>query len=671
MPQPFGHLGWRQARSTEDLPRHPAVVKESEEAARVESSLVARLTYVIIGLYALTFAVVSIIQHDSFHTHAFDLGNMDQAVWNTLQGQPFHFTNWEVANTRLAAHVEPILLLIAQFYRIYSSPKTLLVLQSIVISLGALPAFWLARDRLNHNLAGITFASAYLLFPALQAANLADFHAVSFSSSFLLFAFYFISRHRYLPFFLFATLAMSTKEQVPASVAMMGLYILVVQGKRPWGLLTMGVSLAWLVAAFGIVLPYFNPVGGSPYMSRYQELGQGPLEMLQTLISKPQDFWLTLTQPAKINYLNGLMLPVLYLPLLSPLTLVFILPDLLMNMLSNFPAMYSGHAHYAAVLVPYLVISATYGMGYTIALLRRLSSRLALGVLYLLCLGVLASSVRSYFQEVFLPLSDHPPLVSEHHKLAKDLIALIPPDAAVSSSSTLNPHVSQRQWLYLFPELKNADYVFLDVTSSPHPIDVPNLWWRVSKLLETQQWGVEAAQDGYLLLRKGAPSQKIPEKFYSFTKGQTREIQHPVDVAFGNSLRLIGFSLQPKGELHGPDPYAILDLYFQPLHPLDLDLAIHLFLLDADGHTIARFVDYPTTVWLPTSHWQPDQVIKVQAMRVPLGTLPCGDVFLGVSKSREARDTDQRLNPILGSQSKNLTLSSDQTLVRLTHLQRK
>jgi len=95
---------------------------------------------------ALAFAILvgyhAIFRHLEFHTDAFDLGNMDQAVWNTLHGHPFRFTNRGNDDfgppTRLSIHVEPILLLLSLLYLIHSGPVTLLATQTIALALGAI-----------------------------------------------------------------------------------------------------------------------------------------------------------------------------------------------------------------------------------------------------------------------------------------------------------------------------------------------------------------------------------------------------------------------------------------------------------------------------------------------------------------------------------------------------
>ena len=661
MPEPFGHIGWRQARER-------ARLELAALMALDRSAWVVWLTYLAICLYALTFAVLSVLEHDSFDTHAFDLGNMDQAIWNTAHGRWLRFTNWEGGNTRLAAHVEPILFLIAPLYHLFSSPKTLLILQSVVISFGALPAFWLAKDLLKNEFAAVSFSVAYLLAPALETANLWDFHAVSLSSSFLLFAFYFIHKRRYIFFFIFALLAMGTKEQVPLSVMMMGLYILLVQRNVKWGGFTAGFALLWVIIALGVIIPHFNPTKASPYLSRYDALGASPGEIIATFFSNPKSVLSSFAEPAKVEYVKSLFMPVLYLPLLSPLTLVFALPDLALNLLSNFPAMYSGGYHYGSVIVPFLIISAIKGTHFVAQGAQRLSPKLSTGLVYVLASLVLLSTLRSYVVSVFLPLADHPPVVSPHDELAGRFIEMIPARAGVSASSTLNPHISQRERLYLFPDIRDADYIFLDVTANPHPIDVPSLEWRVRELLQGGEWGVVAAKDGYLLLKKGASERELPEEFYTFAKTKDLDIRNRADVLFGDSLRLVGYNIRPSGKLHGRDPYASISLFLRPELPLEHDYTIALFLVSDAGQVIKIHASNPTTTWYPTSDWEEGETVRVDLERVPLEGLSRAEIQVGVIEGSDPKDASARLTPVLSKKGSTLELRSNGTLVKLAEL---
>ena len=73
--------------------------------------------------------------------------------------------------SRLGAHVDPILGLFAPLWWIWPSPAILLVVQAIVVSSAAIPAYLLARRWLDDELLAVAFAAVTLLFPAIQWAT--------------------------------------------------------------------------------------------------------------------------------------------------------------------------------------------------------------------------------------------------------------------------------------------------------------------------------------------------------------------------------------------------------------------------------------------------------------------------------------------------------------------
>ena len=130
---------------------------------RNRSPAIAGLVYGIALLYIFFFSWLSIQRHRTLQSNAMDLGYTDQVVWNTLHGRPLQFSTYENApidlpleqfkrtDVLLAYHVELLLVPISLLYLLYDSPVTLLVLQAVVVGLGALPAFWLARDHLQSD----------------------------------------------------------------------------------------------------------------------------------------------------------------------------------------------------------------------------------------------------------------------------------------------------------------------------------------------------------------------------------------------------------------------------------------------------------------------------------------------------------------------------------------
>ena len=132
-----------------------------------------------IAAYAALFVFAAVIHYVEFQTGRIDLGNMVQAIWNTLHGHFLESTTLQGRQvSRLGAHVDPFLLLFVPLFWISSNPLILPVVQALAVASGALPVFWLARKHLGSSRAGAHFAFAYLLYPATQ------FNAFTTQSSF-------------------------------------------------------------------------------------------------------------------------------------------------------------------------------------------------------------------------------------------------------------------------------------------------------------------------------------------------------------------------------------------------------------------------------------------------------------------------------------------------------
>ncbi len=605
-----------------------------------------RLTAAVVGaailLYVLTFSYLTVLKHEAFETTAFDLGNMDQAVWNSLRGRLLPFTNWGEEGTRLAYHVDPILILISPLYLLYSGPRTLLVFQTVVIALGAWPIYLLAHERLDDSRAAAVFPLAYLLFPALEAANMFDFHPTTLVAGLFPFTFYFLTKRRYALFFLFAVLVMSCKEEMPLLVVMLGLYALL--GQRNWrvGAAAIALGVVWFVLAVGVIIPHFNPEGHSPYLGAYSHLGQGPVGIIKSVITNPVAVVATVLTREKLIYLRDLFLPVGFLSLLGPQVLFMALPSLGIILLSSDPQVFTLEKfHYAAPLVPVVVISAAYGTAF---LSERLGDRLSMRRVrwvYLISGLVLLSSLLYHRARGFTPLGGNfsLPEVTDHGRVANELIALVPQDAVVSAQSRLNPHLSQRERIYLFPRVDDAEYVFFDVTADSWPIH-PNDQWRLFESLVTEEgFGVLAAKDGYVLLRRGSPGGgTLPDEFYSFARREEPEIEYPALIEFGDTLRFLGFDLSRE------DGMTSLSLYWQVVGSLDRDYRVYPFFYDDRGATIEDTSLRPmtTAIWYPTSLWKPGETVCMQTLPWDVGS--DFHIGLGVVDGDDWTAQEQRLS---------------------------
>ncbi|RPJ57737.1 MAG: DUF2079 domain-containing protein, partial [Dehalococcoidia bacterium] len=360
-------------------------------SSRLSPPVSRLLCFLLIFAFAVFFSALAVQQHRAFQTNGLDLGNVDQALWNTAQGRFLQFTLMTPVQSRLALHVEPILLLFVPLYWLnLGGPETLLIIQAVVVALGAWPLYQLAIFNFqfsifNYQLPNsnpyfvahptpsllsflpsllcLVFPLAYLLLPTLQSAVLFDFHAVTLAPTFLLFAFWMLERKKDALFIIFSLLALACKEDMPLVVAMMGLYTGLAHHRWRLAGLTISLSAAWFAIAFMVIQPRFA-AEGNIQLDRYAWLGHSPLEMLQTLITQPglvfNHLWYQADLP---GYLFALFFPTAFLSLLNPLTLLPMLPTLAVNLLSDNPFTWRlEDFHYGAPLAPFLIISTIYGI---------------------------------------------------------------------------------------------------------------------------------------------------------------------------------------------------------------------------------------------------------------------------------------------------------------------
>jgi len=532
--------------------------------------LAVSLVAVLAIIFATYFIYFLTAKQDAFLTNAEDLGIMDQALWNTLHGHLLHQTICNVVSdtncagfqglSRFALHFEPILFPLYLLYLIWPDPKTLLIVQTLVVASGAFPAFWLVRLRLHNEWAGVAIALLYLLYPAQQNALNFDFHAVTFTSALLLFTLYFMYTRRTALLFLFALLSMACKEEIPLLVACFGLWSMLFQHRWRSGFILVILALSWISLSL-YIFHLYSPTGNALLLSRYTYLGNNPLQMVSTILRHPLSlFNKHIWEPKHLAYLTTLLVPSGYLPVLAPWVLILALPTVLLNLFSTDPGMYSGLFQYNAEIVPVLIFATIEALVLILWVGRwcychvRIQSFRAqfphpqgtreghpyhgptslhggkasgvhgrgtprgypaaerygkVGLLLALLIYILFSVISQDVAHSEMPFAQHFhwPRPTAHTELAQHFMAMIPPTASVSAQTRFVPHLSQRVSIYLFPyEDDQAQYILLDITSDSYPYTSIQAYnHEVRKVLRSGQYGIVAAENGYLLLERGLP----------------------------------------------------------------------------------------------------------------------------------------------------------------------
>jgi uncharacterized membrane protein len=470
---------------------------------------------IIIIVYTAFFAAYSLQKHAAFQTAGFDLGIWDQKVWNILHGRPFIITTQGSVEISLGDHVDPIIgLLLAPLYSLYSAPQTLIIVQVLLVSLGALPIYWLAQSKLRSELAGLIFAVVYLLFPALEGAITFDFHGLTVVAPLLTYALWAMNQRYYRLFLVMAILAMVCQEDVPLLTLMMGLYIVGIQQNWRVGSVTVAGSLLWFALANFLIIPTFSLGGDNIHLYRYEALGDDFSQVIITVLTRPDLVVQQVFAGEKRFYWIRLTVPTAFTALLDPFILLLALPSLLINTLSTYPPTYQLDLyHSSSAIVPFVTVASINGLARLIKFaepkFQHVSpSFLRNALLVMVLLGTLAYQVQ--FGHTPMGRYFEWPTVTEHHYKAEAMLAQIPPQAAVAAQNNLVPRLSQRQWIFILPKLshrdKQADYIALDMRGSLNPYHfIEEYCAQISEFLASPDYGLIFADDGLLLFERNAP----------------------------------------------------------------------------------------------------------------------------------------------------------------------
>jgi uncharacterized membrane protein len=471
---------------------HGAVPVEarSTTVVRVRDGL---FVYAFAVLYGAIYFAAASAMYLYYLAPRYDLGNMVQVVWATAHGHVLRMSDASGADiSRLGAHADPFLVLLTPLWWVWSSPLVLFAAQAFAVASGAVPVYWLSRKHLKDKRFAAAFSVAYLLYIPTQC-NAFDFygvHAVSFAIPFILFAVWFLDNGRLVAFAGFALLAASTKEEIGAAVAGLGIWYALRRGERRVGACVFAAGAGISLFNFLVVIPHFAVGGKSPFTARYAAVGGTPGGMVQTAFTHPSAYVDQLATWHNLLFLVLMLAPFLGLWAFEPLMLVGAVPDLAVNLLSSHSSQSTIFGHYTAGITPFVVAASILGAA-KVKRRRFVGPALIGGASMLMVGGPL----------LYATLLDDPG-VGRQVDAMRQAKQLIPPNASVSASRSLGGDVSTRRTVMLFPQVGGAQWVLV---GPPTEFDQSRAFQlRLAQLESSRQWTKTFDRSGVELFRRTA-----------------------------------------------------------------------------------------------------------------------------------------------------------------------
>lgn len=422
------------------------------------------LALLLIIIFSVIYAFMSVQKHNSFQTFGWDLAVFDHGIWQWSQFKipysSFHDLPW------LADHFNPILITVVPFYWIWADVRLLLIIQAILVCFGAIPLYYLSKKVTKNNLFSLTIVLGYLLFYSLQSFIFSDFHDFAFLPLTLGGVLVFWEYKKTYFYWLFFLLALLVKEEVGLLLAAIGVWGLFYDRSR-WkqSLLSIVIGTGYTFLMLIQIMPF---IGGQSYRhSGFGQSGEGIMDVIFKLLTNPlylvNSFW---DSPIKVNTILNTFWPWGFLPFFSPATLILVLEQFASRFLDyGKPIRWTLLFAYSLPMATIMAWGSIYGFNNVVKILQKMGqSKNLITLMVTLTLLVLIIS-----SDVILHSPINALLKPQFYNREKwiddnlQVLKCIPKNVSVSAQNSLAPHLSQREKIKVFPEGIGFDYIVLDL----------------------------------------------------------------------------------------------------------------------------------------------------------------------------------------------------------------
>jgi len=503
---------------------------------------------------AIAFYVLCLIlllnRYYSFYA-SFDQGIFNQVFWNNLHGRFFQSSLSSSLSTnvvhsgevpavyyhRLGQHFTPALLLWLPLYALFPSPVTLSVLQATLVTAAGIVLYFLARQYLEPPLAAMITVSYYGAI-AVISPTLTNFHDISQTPLFTFGLLLAMEKRKWWMFWLLAGLILAVREDSGVGLFSVGIYMILSKRFPRTGFAVCILSFGYMLALTNLIMPLFSEDISRRFMQeRFGQYATGEdastVEIIWGIVSNPWRLLVELFSPffGTIEYLLGQWLPLAFVPAVSPTAWMVAGFPLLQLFLGQGESVLSITIRYALTVVPGLFYGAILWWSVHPKAFKSSFRRFWVGCICLsLVLTVAFNPNRTLY--FLIPDSIQPwvyvslPQQWQHVNQMRSLLAQIPPDASVSATTYLVPHLSSRREIIRWPALQlrndarevvQVDYIIADLwqlqqyqVAFKHDRRLLQDSVKfIDQLFRQGEYGIVGFQDGAILMQKKVTS--VPE----------------------------------------------------------------------------------------------------------------------------------------------------------------
>ncbi len=401
-----------------------------------------------------------------YNSPNFDFGIFCNIFYNLKEHfQPLSTCERDGLLSHFAVHFSPVLYLLLPVYYILPYPMTLEIGQVLILLSGAVPLMLLMK---KYGLDGVTkmfLTIAYFAFPAINYGNMYDFHENCFILPFLLWMFYFYEKGKNIPFFIFAFLTFTVKEEAFAYVFIFAVYLLLAKKEIKKSVVLMILSAAYF--AFAVYyISHFGEGIMSGRFSNFKLSDEGLASVVINIFKSPilavnELFRGISTESGKLLYVIQMLVPLSLLPFMSKkFSRLILLCPMLINLLSDYYYQCDLGKQYSFGITAFLFYAAVINLSEKEKAKRNYLSFTSA----LVSLVMMVSLMYPRFINYAIAYGSN----KDDYDRITEILEEIPEDASVTASTFFVPKLSQREVIYeqYYHSEIDTDYLVLDLRNT-------------------------------------------------------------------------------------------------------------------------------------------------------------------------------------------------------------
>jgi len=495
----------------------------------------------VLPIFSIYLLFSQLLKYESLHFYV-DFSHWAQVIYNIcVSGKPLSVSEELIvpgSKNYLSVHFSPYVYLIAIPFKIWPHGLNLLLINFILMMSSIIPIYKLAATCNEDKRFGLFMVSLLVFYPTFQYLVLYEFGMLRFVIPIALWMLYFWEKKRMKSYYFFVLLSVFVREEVGLTILMFGIYLILIEKNYRAGFIT---ALTGGVA-FAVITQFIMPAlrdGGYEHvaMGSFSVFGSSVWEILINIIRNPALVLSTVIKPIKLANIFMLFIPLLFIPFFAPAVLIAVLANFGVGLLSQSNLHISYMLFYVSPSIPFIFYAFIKGWPKLLELLVKLdrqnlgpgehrdinSAAMATVLAGLLVVNVFFGpspiSLQFWFKNLrpapFETQNFHWSVykLTDHHRMADEISALIPESAIISASHFLHSKLFKKKGTLMFPNLESkngtikADYVFFDKTNNglkkastayrtQHDFDL------IEK--DTKTWALVKSKDGYYLYKRKA-----------------------------------------------------------------------------------------------------------------------------------------------------------------------